>query len=604
MDVGVRIMPPKSKTALAPPRLSLPLLLLLTSTEAFSPPPPLAIGRTSLSCLLSVSSSSYSTTTSTTGGNDVIDDVDLLVIGGGISGLAAAITASEASALATTTSTTTTRQSLPSPRPPSVMLLESSDDLGGRVRTDVTADGYVLDRGFAVFVEDYPSSRRLLDYGALELGRFEPGALVRLRRYDDSDDADDDGVHGGRYYFASLSDPLRRPHSALETIFSSVCGTLDKLRLVPLFLTVLTGTVEGLFDMDDVDAKTCLREKYGLSREFVDAFFAPFIEGIYLTSLENISSRMLHFVMKMFAGGYASLPRGGMRTIVDQLKNRAIGLGVDVRYGGGGGGGEFVVRFDSRGHGTTARTVRARSVVIATDVDAANGLLMGTNGLIGGGGVTAADDGSSSSSSPTPGVGSLASLPPRCSVGCLYYGFPSPAPILDPVLILNGEGRRDPSHRNTMEYPINNVCFPSRVQQGHAPVGYELCCVSILENALVGHGNDIDSLDKSVRRQLSTWFSEYASDIIDECGWIRKGSYLIDNAQPANYHRGGGVDDVVMCANVHGGRDCSTFRGVLLPRGIYVCGDHMATSTLNGALESGVNAGDAAARFVLTGSQC
>ena len=63
---------------------------------------------------------------------------------------------------------------------------------------------------------------------------------------------------------------------------------------------------------------------------------------------------------------------------------------------------------------------------------------------------------------------------------------------------------------------------------------------------------------------------------------------MIDNTQPANYHRVGGFDDEIVtgCANIHGGRDCSTFRGV-------ACGDHMATSTLNGALESEVNAGDA-----------
>ena len=78
---------------------------------------------------------------------------------------------------------------------------------------------------------------------------------------------------------------------------------------------------------------------------------------------------------------------------------------------------------------------------------------------------------------------------------------------------------------------------------------------------------------------------------------------MIDNAQPANYHRVGGFDDEIVtgCANVHGGRDCSTFRGLMLPDGIFVWGDHMAMSTLNGALESGVNAGDAVARFVLSG---
>ena len=44
-------------------------------------------------------------------------------------------------------------------------------------------------------------------------------------------------------------------------------------------------------------------------------------------------------------------------------------------------------------------------------------------------------------------------------------------------------------------------------------------------------------------------------------------------------------------ANVTRGRDSGRYRGKALPSGAYVCGDHMATATLNGALESGVNAG-------------
>ncbi|CAN0231849.1 unnamed protein product, partial [Phaeothamnion confervicola] len=74
-----------------------------------------------------------------------------------------------------------------------VRVYESSDDVGGRVRTDVV-DGFLLDRGFQVFIEEYPEVRRQLDYEALNLKRFEPGALVRC----------DGGLH-------LVSDPLRRP---------------------------------------------------------------------------------------------------------------------------------------------------------------------------------------------------------------------------------------------------------------------------------------------------------------------------------------------------------------------------------------------------------
>lgn len=70
----------------------------------------------------------------------------------------------------------------PDARPPArrpVRILESSDGVGGRVRSDVV-DGFILDRGFQVSIEAYPEQRRLLDYEALELNRLLPGALVRL----------------------------------------------------------------------------------------------------------------------------------------------------------------------------------------------------------------------------------------------------------------------------------------------------------------------------------------------------------------------------------------------------------------------------------------
>src|SRR6202521_1265859 len=45
----------------------------------------------------------------------------------------------------------------------SFQILEASDGIGGRVRTD-EVDGFLLDRGFQVFLASYPEARRLLDY--------------------------------------------------------------------------------------------------------------------------------------------------------------------------------------------------------------------------------------------------------------------------------------------------------------------------------------------------------------------------------------------------------------------------------------------------------
>ncbi|MEJ7562992.1 MAG: FAD-dependent oxidoreductase [Ilumatobacteraceae bacterium] len=86
-----------------------------------------------------------------------LEPVDAIVVGGGLAGLAAAGTIHAAGR--------------------SVRLIEASDGLGGRVRTDLV-DGFRLDRGFQVLLTAYPELERQLDVGALDLASFEPGADV------------------------------------------------------------------------------------------------------------------------------------------------------------------------------------------------------------------------------------------------------------------------------------------------------------------------------------------------------------------------------------------------------------------------------------------
>src|SRR5258706_16137972 len=58
----------------------------------------------------------------------------------------------------------------------SFQILESSDGIGGRVRTD-QVDGFLLDRGFQVLLTAYPEARAVLDYAALDLKKFTPRTL-------------------------------------------------------------------------------------------------------------------------------------------------------------------------------------------------------------------------------------------------------------------------------------------------------------------------------------------------------------------------------------------------------------------------------------------
>lgn len=61
---------------------------------------------------------------------------------------------------------------------PEILDLRGGGPSRGRVATDIV-EGYRLDRGFQVLLTAYPEARRLLDYEALDLRRFYPGALVR-----------------------------------------------------------------------------------------------------------------------------------------------------------------------------------------------------------------------------------------------------------------------------------------------------------------------------------------------------------------------------------------------------------------------------------------
>ncbi|MEM0924731.1 MAG: FAD-dependent oxidoreductase, partial [Planctomycetota bacterium] len=90
---------------------------------------------------------------------------------------------------------------------------EATDRVGGRVRSDVV-DGFTLDHGFQVLLTAYPACRDLLDYEALRLRAFEPGALIRK---------------DGR--FRRLGDPWRRPLQAVSTALSPVGTLADKLRI-------------------------------------------------------------------------------------------------------------------------------------------------------------------------------------------------------------------------------------------------------------------------------------------------------------------------------------------------------------------------------------
>jgi len=336
------------------------------------------------------------------------------------------------------------------------LVVEASDEVGGRVRTD-RVDGFLLDRGFQVLLSAYPEAERVLDFDALGLKPFVPGALVRFR---------------GRFH--RVADPWRRPLEGVQAAFSPVGSLPDKLRVATLRARLATRTADDLFaepEMTTVDALSAA----GFSPAIVDRFFRPFMGGVFLERELKTSSRLFHFLFKMFASGHACLPAGGMGAIPAQM---AAGLEPGtIRLNA------RVVRIEA-GAVTldTGERLEAEEIVVATDGSAAAELL---------------GDGDA---------------PAWNGVTCVYFGAQRP-PVTEPILVLNGDGHGR----------VNNVCVPSVVAPAYAPEGQHLVSATVLGV----HPRADGRLEHDVRDQLKSWFGP------DVAGWRHLRTYAVANALPS-----------------------------------------------------------------------
>jgi phytoene dehydrogenase-like protein len=190
----------------------------------------------------------------------------------------------------------------------SVKIIEASDRPGGRIKTD-SVDGFRLDRGFQVLLTSYPEAQMLLDYKALQLKTFLPGATVL---YD-----------GGQF---EIADPFRRPSALLATVFAPVGSLKDKINTFVLKQKLIRKSIKGIFLQEQKSSLEQLKS-YGFSSKMIDRFFKPFFSGIFLENKLETPNRMFDFVMKMFSEGDAALPALGMEEIPKQL---AIQLPADT----------------------------------------------------------------------------------------------------------------------------------------------------------------------------------------------------------------------------------------------------------------------------------
>lgn len=133
----------------------------------------------------------------------------------------------------------------------SVALLEASDGVGGRVRTDVV-DGFRLDRGFQVLLTAYPEVRSDIDLVKLSMRYFSPGALVRTKSKNHV-----------------VTDPFRDPVHLASTALAPIGNVADKARIALLRLRMQRTPARTLLRGDDVATADALAAA-GFSKRMVD----------------------------------------------------------------------------------------------------------------------------------------------------------------------------------------------------------------------------------------------------------------------------------------------------------------------------------------------
>lgn len=307
---------------------------------------------------------------------------DVIIIGAGLAGLACARVLFRAGL--------------------SFEIVEAADDVGGRVRTDEW-EGYLLDRGFQVFLPAYPEARRVLDYAELGLKRFYRGAEVMIQ--------------GAA---CRLADPLQHPFDALPRVFCDLTPLKEIWHAILLKRETL-GLRSIPRTMKEQETEDYLKE-LGFSESFINRFFRPFFGGVFLEKDLRTSSRMFAFLFSMFDQGGAAIPEKGMQAIPNQLASilprDAIRLSTRVASLDG-----------NRVTLESGEVLEAANIVLAVDERSAATLLK------------------------------MERRPkPARSATCLYFTTTQDLPKA-PILYLDGDGR-GPVNNATVLSRVNPRCAP------------------------------------------------------------------------------------------------------------------------------------------------
>lgn len=379
----------------------------------------------------------------------------VIVIGAGLAGLA--------------TATRLNSQNIP------FLLLEASDAVGGRVRTDVV-DGFLLDRGFQIFITAYPEAQRLLDYQALDLRKFYSGARIYF---------------DGRFH--TVADPLCHFFDSVKSLTNPIGSVIDKLLIALTRIQVLSKSDDEIMRADEVPTIDLLK-KIGFSDSIVERFFQPFFGGIFFDKELGTTSRLFDFIFKCLALGNNTLPAKGIGAIPNQLASklpadsillntRVVSVGLDKDQ-------NTPTPFVRLENGDILQS--ELGVIVAVEEPHVNELLAEINS-----------------------IEPVQSKKPARSTVCLYFSADrDDIPVRDPVLFLNGSGKGI----------VNNMFFATNVAPSYGPPGKALVSVTLI--GLFDDTSDHDLVDEVIS-ELSGWFG---GSMVGS--WKHLRTYRIRYAQP------------------------------------------------------------------------
>ena len=176
-----------------------------------------------------------------------------------------------------------------------VVVLEKSDRVGGRVKTDLV-DGFQLDHGFQVINPAYSELREIVKENNLEFHLLPPGFEI--------------AINGKKL----LVGDFRRDIRYLRGDLSRDTGTLrEKIEFLRYIATK---------PKDEEFAQAIVK-----SGSFYREVIKGFLDGVFLADSDQISSLVAHELLRWFVKGSPGLPSLGVEALP-----RALAHNLDVRF--------------------------------------------------------------------------------------------------------------------------------------------------------------------------------------------------------------------------------------------------------------------------------